>query len=90
MTEEIKNWTIEKVVGEGRGNPFWNTPSEYVHEETGLKITGHDGYEDDDDEDWDDFGYPFYWFTCTGTEQQLKDFLEQECNGDEEYEEDTE
>lgn len=83
----MKRWYLERLPGDGRGGIFFNSEEEFVDDVSGVKICGWDGYDDEDDEDFDDFGSQ--WYTCVveGTEEQVKEFIEEHFYGEGTYEE---
>ena len=83
MSNEIKKWFVEGIPGNGRGSVLFNTELPITDKKTtNLVITSMEGY--DEDEDYDDFGSQYYCVRCTGTEDQLKQFIQTMCFDDEE------
>lgn len=76
----VQTWEIDRIPGGGRGSSFFNADDQFTDPETGIVVTGWEGY--DNDEDWDDFGHEFYSCTVQGTKRQVNRFIDNESDGD--------
>jgi hypothetical protein len=62
-------WHAEGIPGEGRGS---YSEGNWVENE--LWVRHEDGYDGDDDDDWDDFGHRWQYLSLIGTEDGAKAF----------------
>lgn len=79
----VKTWSVNDLPGDGRGGVFWNSDETFTDELTGLSILDHNGY--DEDEEFDDFGHEYYSCTVRGTEEQVKEFINEYFYGEGEF-----